>query len=71
MKASEFINEGDGYIPQSEEEARDPRWEMAISCDIKPGEDVRQAAKFNFKLGRGGIPPMLRSDGKITESSIQ
>ena len=68
MKISDFIFEGGGYIPQTEEEAHDPRYEMAITCDIKPGEDVRQAAKFKFKLDKGGIPPMMRSDGKLTES---
>jgi GNAT superfamily N-acetyltransferase len=68
MRASEFITEGGGYIPQTEEEAHDPRFMMAITCDIHPGEDVKQAAKLNFKLGKGGRPPMLRSDGKITES---
>lgn len=68
MLISDFITEGGGYIPQTEEEAHDPRYLMAITCDIHPGEDVKQAAKFNFKLGKGGIPPFLRSDGKITES---
>jgi hypothetical protein len=65
MRASEFITEGGGYIPQTEEEARDPRFMMAITCDIHPGEDVKQAAKFNFKLGKGGRPPFLRSNGKL------
>jgi hypothetical protein len=69
MKAKEFINEGGGYIPATEDEALDPRFSMAITGDIHPGEDVKQAVKFNFKLGKGGIPPMLRSDGKITEST--
>jgi len=68
MRASEFITEGGGYIPQTEEEAHDPRFMMAITCDIHPGEDVKHAAKFNFKLGKGGRPPFLRSNGKITES---
>ena len=62
------MTEGGGYIPQTEEEANDPRYKMAITCDIKPGEDVKQAAKFNFKLEKGGIPPLLKSNGKITES---
>ena len=67
MRAYELI-ESSSYIPQNEYEAHDPRWEMALSCDIHPGEDIRQAAKFKFKLGKGGIPPLLRVDGKITES---
>lgn len=68
MRAKEFIIEGGGYIPQTEEEARDPRFMMAITCDIHPGEDVKQAAKFNFNLKRGGIPPLLKSNGNISES---
>ncbi len=68
MRAREFMTEGGGYIPQTEEEAHDPRFSMAITCDIHPGEDVKQAAKLNFKLGKGGIPPLLRSDGKISNA---
>jgi hypothetical protein len=69
MKANEFINEGGGYIPQNEEEALDPRFSMAITCDIHPGEDVKQSAKLGFKLEKGGRPPLLKSNGKISESS--
>ena len=42
---------------------------MAITCDIKPSEDIRQAAKFNFKLRKGGIPQLMNANGKLSESS--
>lgn len=66
MKLSEIINEGGGYIPQNNQEAHDPRWEMAITCDIHPNQDKKEASKFGFKLGKNG-PPILRSNGKIFE----
>jgi hypothetical protein len=56
---------GVGYIPKNKKEANDPRYAMAMTQDIKPGEDVRQAAKFGFKVKAGGSVPKLRPDGKF------
>ena len=64
----EEIFESSGYIPKNEKEARDPRWEMSISCDVRPQENVKQSAKFNFKLNSKGVPPLLHSNGTIKES---
>ena len=57
--------EASGYIPKNEKEAADPRWQMAITNDIKPGEDARQAARLGFSLGPDGKPPKLSTSGKI------
>ena len=71
MKASEFIlSEGGGYIPKNTEEARDPRWMMAITNDIKPGETQRQAAKMGFKTDKEGRPPLLKANGKLSENVV-
>ena len=71
MKASEFIlSEGGGYIPKNAEEARDPRWMMAITNDIKPGETQRQAAKMGFKTDKEGRPPLLKANGKLSENVV-
>ena len=58
------INEASGHIPQDDKEARDPRWSNALTVDIRPGEDTRQAAKLGWNV-KGGRPPKLDPSGKI------
>jgi len=65
MRSKEFIVEGGGYIPVNDKEAHDPRFEMAITCDVKPGETQRQAKKMGFKTDKAGNPPKLSANGKI------
>lgn len=67
MKLHELF-EASGYIPKNEKEANDPRWQMAITNDIKPGENQRQASRLGFKIDADGKPPKLRADGKIEEA---
>jgi hypothetical protein len=69
MKLHELF-EASGYIPKNEKEANDPRWQMAITNDIKPGENQRQATRLGFKIDADGRPPKLRADGKIDESMM-
>jgi hypothetical protein len=66
LRLFELIDEsaGVGYIPKNKKEANDPRYAMAMTQDIKPGEDVKQAAKWGFKITKKG-PPKLRADGKF------
>lgn len=59
------LNEATGYIPVNDKEAKDPRYSMAITCDIKPGEVQRQARKMGFTTDAAGIPPTLKTSGKI------
>ena len=66
MKAYEIMEMGGvGYIPKNKKEANDLRYVMAMTQDIKPGEDSKQAAKWGFKVGAGGKVPKLRTDGKF------
>ena len=53
------VAESTGYIPVNDKEARDPRYSMAITQDIKPGEVQRQAAKMGFTTDAAGVPPLL------------
>jgi hypothetical protein len=64
MKLYELL-ESSGYIPKNKQEAADPRWQMAITRDIVPGENITQAAKIGFKLDANGRPPQLSSSGKF------
>lgn len=54
------LNENGGYVPVNSKEAKDPRFKMALSVDIKPGEIKRQAAKMGMKTDAAGRPPLLR-----------
>jgi hypothetical protein len=56
------IAEASGYIPVNDKEARDPRYSMAITQDIKPGEVQRQARKMGWTTDRAGKPPLLTSN---------
>ena len=64
MRVKEIMEMGAvGYIPKNKKEANDPRYANALTVDIKPGEDKKQAAKFGFNISNNG-PPKLRSNGK-------
>lgn len=56
--------EASGHIPVNDEEAKDPRWSNALSVDITPGEDKKQAAKWGYKISKDG-PPKLKTNGKV------
>ena len=57
------LKEASGHIPVNDEEAKDPRWSNALSVDIGPGEDKKQAAKLGFNISNDG-PPKLKTNGK-------
>jgi hypothetical protein len=66
MRVKEIMEMGAvGYIPKNKKEANDPRYANALTVDIKPGEDKKQAAKFGFKISKDGAVPTLRADGKF------
>ena len=59
-----YIDEASGYIP-SEKEKNDPRFKTALTVDVKPDANKKNAAAFGWKVSRAGIPPQARADGKI------
>lgn len=59
------ISEAGGYIPVNKKEARDPRYSMAMTVDIKTGETQKQARKMGFVTDPAGVPPTLKTSGKI------
>jgi hypothetical protein len=58
------LKEASGHIPVNDEEAKDPRWSNALSVDIAPGEDKKQAAKWGYQISKDG-PPKLKTNGKV------
>lgn len=59
------VAEASGYIPVNSKEAQDPRYSMAVTVDIKPGEPQRQARKMGWSTNAAGVPPTLKTSGKI------
>lgn len=43
------ISECSGYIPKNDKEAKDPRWSMALTDDVRPGEEQRNLKKLGLK----------------------
>ena len=66
----ESVTESSGYIPVNKKEAGDPRYSMAVTADIQPGEPRRQAAKLGFKTDAAGRPPVAKTNG-LVESLTQ
>lgn len=62
------LNEASGYIPVNDREAQDPRYSMALTQDIRPGEPRRQAAKMGWSVTDAGVPPLLM---KKLENQLQ
>jgi RNA polymerase sigma factor (sigma-70 family) len=58
-----FVKEGaSGYIP-TKAQAKDPRYSMALTVDIKPGQVGKEANKLKLKTNRQGAPQIARADG--------
>ena len=51
-----------GYIP-TRAQAKDPRFSMALTVDIKPGQVGKEANKLKLKTNRQGAPQIARADG--------
>jgi hypothetical protein len=54
----EVVPESSGYIP-TEKQKNDPRYSMALTQDIRPGETGRQANKLGLKTDSQGRPDLL------------
>jgi DNA ligase-1 len=62
--AKKDVKEASGHIPTNKKEAEDPRWSNAITVDIGPDEDKKQASKMGFNISDAG-PPKLNANGKF------
>lgn len=59
MKIREIV-EAVGYIPKNKKEANDPRYSMAITQDVGPGQDKKETAKL-FPMNKDGKPKPLNN----------
>ena len=60
------LRESSGYIP-TEAEKKDPRFVMALTQDVQPGETGRQANKLGLKTDSQGRPALLRENQLLSE----
>ena len=58
------LNESSGYIPTAAE-AHDPRFEMALSVDVRPGALGKAANALDLNTDSQGHPQLLRTDGVV------
>jgi hypothetical protein len=67
-----FTESASGYIPKNKKEARDPRFSMALTQDIGPGQVGREANKLGLKTDANGKPALLiKSANTLAESLAQ
>jgi phosphoheptose isomerase len=57
-----YFGESSGYIPTGAQK-NDPRFLMALTQDVRPGETGRQANKLNLKTDAQGKPRLLTMPG--------
>jgi hypothetical protein len=55
-----------GYIP-TKKQAKDPRFSMALTVDIKPGQVGKEANKLKLKTDRQGQPQIAQANGLFEE----
>jgi hypothetical protein len=67
-----FTESASGYIPRNRKEARDPRFSMALTQDIRPGQVGKEANKLGLKTDANGKPALLmKSANTLAESLAQ
>jgi hypothetical protein len=63
IKKPDATNESaSGYIP-TKRQAKDPRYSMALTVDIKPGQVGKEANKLKLKTNSRGQPQIARPSG--------
>jgi hypothetical protein len=67
--AAELQENASGYIPTAGQK-NDPRYKMALTVDIKPGELGRQANKMALKTNSQGRPGLLMKTVNLRESRM-
>jgi hypothetical protein len=59
-----------GYIP-TKKQARDPRWSMALTQDIRPGQLGKEANKLNLKTDKQGVPQVANPNGLFEKLALE
>jgi len=64
-----FTESASGYIPRNRKEARDPRFSMALTQDIRPGQVGKEANKLGLKTDANGKPALLMKSANALRES--
>ena len=64
------VNEASGYIP-TKAQAKDPRYSMALTVDIKPGQVGREANKMALKTDKQGKPGLLIKSANLVAEDLE
>jgi hypothetical protein len=59
-----------GYIP-TKKQAKDPRFSMALTQDIRPGQLGKEANKLNLKTNKQGIPQIAKANGLFEKLTLE
>ena len=63
------VSESSGYIP-TRAQAKDPRYKMALTVDVKPGQTGREANKLALDTDAQGRPPLLMKTANLREGRM-
>ena len=66
----EVFESASGYIP-TKKQAKDPRWSMALTQDIKPGAVGLNANKLRLNTNRQGQPQIANTNGLVQRMKEQ
>jgi hypothetical protein len=67
---TELEESASGYIP-TKKQARDPRFSMALTQDIRPGQLGKEANKLNLKTNKQGVPQIANANGLFEKLSLE
>jgi hypothetical protein len=59
-----------GYIP-TKAQAKDPRYSMALTVDIKPGQVGKEANKLKLKTNKQGQPQIAKPSGLFEKLALE
>ena len=70
LHGDEVTESASGYIP-TKKQAKDPRFSMALTVDVKPGQVGKEANKLKLKTDKQGHPQIANPNGLFEELALQ
>ena len=70
LHADEVKESASGYIP-TKKQAKDPRYSMALTVDIKPGQVGKEANKLKLKTDSQGHPQVANPNGLFEQLMME
>jgi hypothetical protein len=66
----ELEESASGYIP-TKKQAKDPRFSMALTQDIRPGQLGKEANKLKLKTNKQGVPQVANPNGLFEKLALE